>query len=86
MCGCNTMQHAMPYDERNEDTGQFTPEFTDDQFIDAIESDEGATTSEVAEAVGCNYRTAYDRLNSLEESGRVSFRDVGNSRLWLSDE
>lgn len=72
----------MPYDERNNETGKFTPEFTDGQFIDAIREKGDATTTEVADAVGCKYRTAHQRLTDLEEGGIVTFREVGNARLW----
>lgn len=40
------------------------------------------TTSEVAEAVGCKYRTAYERLNRLADAGRLTRREVGSSLVW----
>lgn len=78
------MSEPMPYDERDEESGQFTPTFADAEFVDALRERDGGTTAEVAEAVGCKYRTAYARLNDLEDEGRVQSREVGNSLLWTA--
>jgi Mn-dependent DtxR family transcriptional regulator len=45
-----------------------------------------AGTSEIAEEVGCTHRTAYTRLNSLDEKGKVNYRKVGNSLVWIPAE
>jgi DNA-binding Lrp family transcriptional regulator len=76
------MVTVTPYDERDESSGQFTPEFSDRDFLDALEDNGGGTTSEIADAVGCKYRTAYARLGDLVDDGRVSSREIGNSLLW----
>lgn len=73
----------VPYDERDEDSGQFTPTFTDEEFLSAVESSDLPTTSEVADVVGCKYRTAYARLGELEDEGAVTSRKVGNSLVWM---
>ena len=78
----NHEQAMPPYDERDETSGQFTPEFRDEDFLAAIRERGGATTSDVADAVGCKYRTAYDRLGALEEDGHVASRKIGNTLLW----
>lgn len=70
-----------PYDERDESSGKFTPEFRDRDFLRALENN-SMTTSEVADAVGCEYRTAYARLRDLIDEGHVSSREIGNSLLW----
>jgi hypothetical protein len=75
-------RNGKPIDEK----GRFTSEFTDDEFITALQDNGGATTSEVADAVGCKYRTAYKRLKDLEDEGRVTSRSVGNSLLWTASE
>lgn len=77
------MHGTMPYDQRDEESGQFTPEFPDSDFLDALRGGEGVTTSEVAETVGCKYRTAYARLSDLEDEGQVRSRKVGNTLLWM---
>jgi predicted ArsR family transcriptional regulator len=74
----------MPYDERDEDSGQFTPSFADEEFLEAVSDADGATTSDVAEAVGCKYRTAKARLDELEDEGRVTSRAVGSALLWTA--
>jgi predicted ArsR family transcriptional regulator len=75
----------MPYDERDSETGQFTPTYPQEAFIDAVRAaNDGVTTREVSEQVECAYRAAYDRLTALEENGQVTSRDVGPTKLWLS--
>ena len=76
------MDRMPPYDERDEESGQFAPKFADGDFLDAVRELNGATTSEVAEAVGCKYRTAYARLGDLQEEGGVTSTKVGNTLLW----
>jgi uncharacterized membrane protein len=69
--------------DRDEDTGRFTTEFEDEDFISALEELGGsASTSDIAEQLDCDRRTAYLRLNELEDTGRISCREVGNSLLW----
>ena len=73
----------MPYDERDDETGQFVPTYPPDQFIDALRSlDDEPTTREVADHVGCGYRTAYGRLSELENDGRVASRTRGPIKVW----
>lgn len=75
----------MPYDERDSETGQFTPTYPREAFVNAVQTaDGGITTREVSETVDCPYRVAYDRLSALEENGQVMSRDVGPTKLWLS--
>jgi hypothetical protein len=73
----------MPYDERDVDTGQFKSSYDDEEFLNAVASNDLPSTSAVADAVGCGYRTAYDRLRRLEDNGAVVSRTVGNSLVWL---
>jgi hypothetical protein len=72
----------MPYNKRDEQSGRFTPEFADEDFLEALRGGGGETTSGVAELVGCKYRTAYARLQELREVDRVTAREIGNSFLW----
>lgn len=73
----------MPYDERDEDTGEFTETFSDHEILEALDRLSGAaSTQEVADEVGCAYRTAYQKLTELEEEGEIESRKVGNARLW----
>lgn len=71
---------------RDEETGRFTIEFQDEDFIESIkELDGSATTSDVADLLDCDRRTAYLRLNELEDAGRISSRKIGNSLLWQTE-
>ena len=73
----------MPGKDREEESGKYTTSYPDSDFLDVIRELDGmAGTSEIAENVGCTRRTAYARLQSLEEEGQVSSRKVGNSLLW----
>lgn len=80
------MNSPMPYDERNEDSGQFTPKFSDEEFIDAVRALDTATTSAVADEVGCKYRTAHSRLSDLRDEGRITSQQVGSSLVWMLSE
>jgi len=73
----------MPYDERDTDSGQFTPTYTDEDFITAVTDHDLPSTSNVADTVGCKYRTAYERLTRLEDAGQLTSRTVGNSLVWM---
>ena len=74
--------------DRDDESGKYTTTYSDSDFLDAINNLDGmASTSDVAEKVGCTHRTAYSRLNSLEEKKKVTTRRIGNSIMWmLSDE
>jgi len=81
--GESTTPPLMPYDERDEDSGQFTPTFSDEDFLKAVQKGELQSTTEIADTVGCKYRTAYERLNRLENNGAVESKKVGNSLVWM---
>jgi hypothetical protein len=68
---------------RDEESGRFTEQYTDEQFLDALrDADGGVGTSDVADAVGAEYDVTYTRLRELEERGAVASRKVANARLW----
>jgi len=74
---------VMPGRRRDDDTGQYTEEFPAERFLQSIHDLGGAAgTQEIADGVGCKYRTAYGKLRKLEDDGAVSSRKVGNARLW----
>lgn len=77
---------GMPYDERDRETGRFEPTFSEQEVADAVESAEDGTTNEIAEIVGCAYRTAYEYLTRLESDGRVTRRKIGSTSVWELDE
>jgi hypothetical protein len=61
---------SLSYDEHDDDNGKFIPTFLNDAFL---------------QAVGCECRTAYDRLNSLADSKSLTNRIVKNSLGWLQN-
>jgi len=73
----------VPGKDREEESGKYTTSYSDSDFIDAIRGLDGlGGTSEIADTIGCTRRTAYTRLQRLENEGRVSSRKVGNSLVW----
>lgn len=76
----------MPYDKRDRDSGKFTETYPLQDFLQSLESLSGqATTQEVADSVGCAYRTAYQKLVELEEEGEIVSKKIGSARLWSID-
>lgn len=69
---------------RDEDTGQYTGQYSTRDFLDAISTEGGmAGTGEIADLVGCAHDTAYKRLQALENEGLVTSQKVGNTLLWV---
>jgi len=67
---------------RDEESGKFTEEYPREDFLQAIKELGSAGTTDISNQVGCNRRTAYLKLQSLEEEGSVSSQKVGNALLW----
>lgn len=67
---------------RDEESGKFTEEYPEEDFIKALKELESSGTTDIAEFVGCDRRTAYLKLNSLEEAGKVESKKIGNALLW----
>ena len=77
----------MPGKDRDKESGKYTTTYPDSTFLDVIDDLDGmASTSEVAAEVGCSHRTAYTRLQSIEEDGDIESRKVGNALVWISSE
>ncbi len=76
------MDEVMPKD-RDEQTGKYTERYTPEDFLSALESLGGsAGTQEVADEVGCAYRTAHAKLTEMDAEERLTSRKVGNAKLW----
>lgn len=54
----------------------------DEDYVEALRSIGPSTTPEVAEEVGVPRRSAYDRLQALEEEHKVVSKKVGNANVW----
>jgi CTP-dependent riboflavin kinase len=68
--------------DRDEESGKFTEQYSRAAFLEAVDSIENATTTKIAEKVGCSYDLAYRRLKALEEGGEVSRTEIGSSFIW----
>jgi hypothetical protein len=69
---------------RDEETGRFKREFPLSSFLDEVDTLDPATTTDVADAIGCSYDLAYRRLKELEDSGDVEAQQVGNTFIWTT--
>lgn len=67
---------------RDDETGKFSEEYSDEDFLDAVESLELPSTSDVANYIGCSYTLAYHRLNTLSEREELNKIEIGNSFAW----
>lgn len=67
---------------RDEESGKFTEEYPREDFLQALKDLGSAGTTDISDQVGCDRRTAYLKLQSLEEEGRVTSQKVGNALLW----
>lgn len=63
-------------------------QFEDEDFLDPVaelsdDPTDDATTSNVADRVGCKYHAAHQRLNQLQDEGRVKSRTVGSTNVLV---
>lgn len=72
--------------ERDEETGRFSDHYPDGAFLTVIRERDLPTTTEIADAVGCDRRTAYVRLKELQDRGVVTSRKVGTTLVWMPAE
>lgn len=64
-------------------TPRVTPEDVLGVFRDREDASEPLSAPEVAEALNCSRKTAYNKLVTLREQGRVTSKKVGaRSRVW----
>ncbi|TKR25835.1 FaeA/PapI family transcriptional regulator [Natronomonas salsuginis] len=70
----------MTADESTGGDGRQT--YSDDAFIEAVSEKQPAATKEVADLVGCTRRNADYRLRRLEDEGKVTSKEAGNSLIW----
>jgi predicted transcriptional regulator len=69
--------------ERDDETGKYTENYPPEKFVSALkELGSEASTQEIADRVGCAYRTAHAKLSTLEDAGKITSRTVGNAKLW----
>jgi predicted transcriptional regulator of viral defense system len=73
--------------DRDSETGKYRASHEPHQFVKAV-AREGdiATTSDVADRVGCAHRTALMYLNDLEDEGRIESTTAGRAKVWSRSE
>jgi predicted ArsR family transcriptional regulator len=69
--------------DRDDNSGRFSEEYPREDFIRALEELGASGTTDIADHVGCDRRTAYLKLQVLEEEGDVESEKVGNALLWM---
>jgi DNA-binding MarR family transcriptional regulator len=72
--------------DRDEKSGKFTEEYPREEFLEALGELGPSGTTDLSDHIGCDRRTAYLKLKSLEEEGEVRSKMVGNSLLWELNE
>jgi DNA-binding MarR family transcriptional regulator len=72
--------------DRDEESGKFTEEYPLQEFLAALSELGPSGTTDISDYIGCDRRTAYLKLKTLEEEGEIRSRKVGNSLLWERDE
>lgn len=75
----------MTDDRRDPDTGKFSPKFTDEELLAAIDDMEPVGTSEVADHFDCSQQAVYQRLSDLHEEGDIASKLVGGARVWMKN-
>jgi len=69
-------------DQRDPDTGQYTPQFTDEQLLEFLDENEPVGTRAVAKEFECSQPAAYKRLAQLEKKDAIESQLIGGSRIW----
>lgn len=68
---------------RDRESGRYTSSYSDSDFIEVVADAPGPIgTGSVADTLGCDRRTAYNRLTALRETGELSARKEGNVLIW----
>lgn len=71
-------------DDDRDGSGQFTQQYPDDAFLQAVRAHEPGGTSEIAAAVGCTTQNADYRLRQLEAAGAVTSKKIGGTLVWTT--
>lgn len=74
--------HAGGYYETNE-KGRIVEQYSDADFLDALDALGAASTGDVADRLGCSPRRTRDRLKQLASDGRIEKQDTKGGYVWL---
>lgn len=72
--------------DRDKGSGKFTEEYPPQDFLEALAELGSSGTTDIADYVGCDRRTAYLKLKSLENKNKIKSKKVGSSLLWELDD
>lgn len=73
-------------DREREESGEYAPTVSDGEVLEAVDRNEPAATSEVAEELGVVRQAADYRLRQLREQARVRSKKIGASLVWFREE
>ncbi|MFC7175362.1 ArsR family transcriptional regulator [Haloplanus litoreus] len=69
--------------DRDEESGRYREVYSVESFLKALRQFDGAAgTQEIADEVGCEYRTARE-AHRYGTRGVITSRKVGNANLWM---
>lgn len=71
--------------DRDEYSGRFTQEFSDSEFVAAVEELGSCSTTEVADHIGCSSDLAYRRLLELESEDSIAAEKIAGNYRWFSN-
>lgn len=72
--------------DRDEYSGRFTQEYSDDDFVRAVKELKSCSTSDVADYLGCSSDLAYRRLVELADEERINSEKVAGNYRWFCDD
>lgn len=66
---------------RDDETGKYEIVYSDETVLDLLRGTR-LSTREVADELGCHRTTAYEKLSKIEEDGKITSTEVGNTLIW----
>jgi GTP-sensing pleiotropic transcriptional regulator CodY len=70
-------------DRDRDEKGRYREQYPSEVFIEALEAEGGqASTSAVADRVGCTQSNAYQKLSSMADGGLIEKRQFGRTVAW----
>lgn len=70
-------------DRDRDEKGRYREQYPSEVFIEALEAEGGqASTSVVADRVGCTQSNAYQKLSGMADDGIVEKRRFGHTVAW----
>ena len=69
---------------RNDESGRYQEVYSDEELLSLLEGTR-LSTSEVADQLGCHRTTAHARLSELENEGKITSNQAGNTLIWETE-